>query len=99
MLEDQASCRTVSENASVYISQLSLSSPDTAPTSNDFAFSHHAARLRRDRSDKRNLELERCLRKPLVQHGADGEAHTAVEQGCCNAAMNGAGRVELPCMG
>src|SRR5262249_26786748 len=70
----------------------------TASASNHFAFSLHAAGLRRDRPNKRNLELERCLPKAFVQHGPDGESHAGIEQSCSKASMNRAGGVEKPCM-
>src|SRR5262249_8630068 len=99
MLKNQASCRAVSENAAIFVSQRPLCGTDTASASNHFAFSLHEAGLRGDRSNKRNLELERCLRKALVQHGADGESHAAIEQSCSKSSMNRAGGVEMPRMG
>ena len=48
---------------------------------------------------KRNLELERCLRKALVQHGLDSEPHAAIEQRCSKASVNSAGGVAVPRMG
>src|SRR2546430_330750 len=72
---------------------------DTASASNHFAFSLHNAGLRGDRPNKRDLELERCLRKAFIQHGPDGESHAAIEQSCSKASMNRAGGVEMPPMG
>ena len=99
MLEDQASCRAVSENAAIFVRQPSFSRTDTAPASNDLAFSLDQAGLWGDRPNKRNLELERCLRKALVQHGLDSEPHAAIEQRCSKASVNSPGRVAVPCMG
>src|SRR6202171_5506399 len=99
MRKDQASCRAVSENATIFVRELSFGRADTAPTSNDLAFSLHQAGLRGDRPNKRNFELERCLRKALVQYGLDSEPHTAIEQGCSKAAVNSAGWVAVPRMG
>jgi len=79
-LEDQAGGRAVSQNAASFVCQLSFGRPDTAPATDDLAFGLHQAGLRRNRPDKRNLELERCLRKALVQHRLDREPHAAVEQ-------------------
>src|SRR5262245_64214894 len=88
MLKDQARRRAVSEHAAIFVRQLSLSRTDTAPTSNDSAFGLHQAGLRGDRPKKGNLELERCLRKALVQHGPDREPHAGIEQSCGKASMN-----------
>ena len=85
----------MSENAAIFVRQPSLSRTDTTPTCNDLAFSLHQAGLRGDSPKERNLELERCLRKPLVQHGPDREPHAAIEQRGSKAAMNSAGRVEM----
>jgi hypothetical protein len=88
MLEDQARRRSVSENAAVLIRQPSFGRADPAPTIDDLALSLHEAGLRRDRPNKRNLELEGRLRKPLVEHGQDGETHAAVEQRRSKASVN-----------
>src|SRR5690242_1748285 len=98
-LEDQTSCRAVSENAAVPIRQPAFSRTDAAPTSNDQAFSPHQAGLRGDRPNKRDLELERHLPKPLVQHRLDCEPHAAVKQGCRETSVNSPGGVEVACMG
>src|SRR5262245_31791806 len=71
MLKDQARRRAVSEHAAILVGQPTLGRTDTAPAGNDLAFSLHQAGLRGDRPKKGNLELERCLRKALVEHGAD----------------------------
>src|SRR5262249_34997461 len=52
-----------------------------------------------ERPPKRNLELERRLRKAPVQHGADREPHAAIKQRRRKPAMDGAGGVEMPRVG
>jgi hypothetical protein len=99
MLKDQASCRTVSENAAIFIRQLSFGGTDPAPTIDDAAFSLHEAGLRRDGSNKRNLELEGCLRNSSVEHGQHGETHAAVEQRGRKASVHSAERVAVPRIG
>src|SRR5262249_25956746 len=68
VLKDQARRRAVSENTAILVGQLSLGRTDTAPTGNDLAFGLDQAGLRGDRPKQRDLELERRLRKALVQH-------------------------------
>src|SRR5262249_42496321 len=99
MLKDQARRRAVSEHAAILVGQPSLGRTDTAPAGNDLAFSLHQAGLRGDRPKKGNLELERCLRKALVKHGADSEPHAGIEQSRGKASVHGAGRVEVPRVG
>src|SRR5215467_9657882 len=90
MLKDQARRRAVSEHAAILVGQPSLGRTDTAPAGNDLAFSLHQAGLRGDRPKKGNLELERCLCKALVEHGADSEPHAAIEQSRGKASVHGA---------
>src|SRR5580704_5644885 len=99
MLKDQARRRAVRENAAVLVRQLSFSGTDTAPATDDLAFRLHQAGLRGDGPNQGNLELERCLRKALVEHGLDGEPHGAVKQRRSKAAVNSPGRVAVPSMG
>src|SRR4029077_11797172 len=75
MLVDQARRRAVRENAAVFVGQLAFGGADTAPVTDDLAFRFHQAGLRGDGPYQRNLELERRLRKALVQHRVDGEPH------------------------
>ena len=89
MPENQACCRAVSEDAPILVGQATLGSADTTAARNDPPLSFHQTSLRSDRSNKGNLELKRCLRKALVEHGQDGEPHTAIEQRRSKAAVNG----------
>jgi len=95
MLENQACCRTVSEGAAILVGQATLGSADTTAARNDPSLSFHQTSLRGDRSNKGNLELKRCLRKALVEHGQDGEPHTAIEQRRSKATVNGPKRVAV----
>ena len=96
MRVDQARRRAVGENAAVLVRQLSFGGTDAAPAADDLAFGLHQAGLRGNGPKQRNLELERCLRKALVQHELDSEPHAAIEQRRSKAAVNSPGRVAVP---
>ena len=99
MLKDHASRRAVSENAAILVGQPALGRTDTAPATNDLALGLDQAGLRRDRPNKRNLELERGLRKALVQHGLNSKPHAAIEQRRSKTSVNGAGGIAMPSCG
>src|SRR5262249_42979052 len=50
-------------------------------------------------ADQRDLELERGLAKALFERRPDRETHGAVEQRCREAAMHGAGWIEMRVIG
>jgi len=95
MLENQARCRAMSERTAILIRYFSLGSADPAAARNYLAFGTYATGLRRDRADKRNLELKCCLRKPPIEHRQNGKAHAAVEQRRSKAAVNSTKRIAV----
>ncbi len=87
IVKNEACGRAVREQATVLIGNSPVGDPN-APTPVQYnTFGFDEARRGRDRTEERNLELERRLGDAFFEHGPDRKAHAAIEQGRGEASM------------
>jgi len=87
IVKNEACGRAVRQQATSLINDPSLGGTSAPAPVHDDTFGFDEARRGRDRTEERNLELERRLGDAFFEHGPDRKAHAAIEQGRGEASM------------
>ncbi len=84
----------MSEQSALSVGDATFCRADATATVEDVAIGPDLARLQRDGSDERNLELKRCTANAYFERRLDGQARAAIEKSRREAAVHRA-----PCRG